>query len=90
MQELTFDVPGVSCEHCVNSITKATKELGVSDVKVDLPTKKVYVAFDPAAVTEPAIKAAIEDEGYDITGEEPGNTIPAAGQGKKTFNLKSL
>jgi copper chaperone len=63
MQELTFDVPGVSCEHCVNSITKATKELGVSDVKVDLPSKKVFVAFDPAAVTEPAIKAAIEDEG---------------------------
>jgi copper chaperone len=90
MQELTFDVPGVSCEHCVNSITKATKELGVNDVKVDLPSKKVFVAFDPAAVTEPAIKAAIEEEGYDITGEEPGNTIPSVGQGKKTFNLKSL
>lgn len=90
MQELTFDVPGVSCQHCVNSITKATQEIGVSDVKVDLPSKKVYVAFDPATVTEPAIKSAIEDEGYDITGEESGNTIPVAAQGKKTFNLKSL
>ncbi|MBN9392853.1 MAG: heavy-metal-associated domain-containing protein [Chloroflexi bacterium] len=90
MQELTFDVPGVSCQHCINSITKATKEVGVSNVKVDLPSKKVYVAFDPAAVTEPAIKTAIEDEGYDITGEEPGNTIPAEEQGKRTFNLKSL
>ncbi|MBN9391065.1 MAG: heavy-metal-associated domain-containing protein [Chloroflexi bacterium] len=90
MQELTFDVPGVSCQHCINSITKATKELGVSDVIVDLPSKKVFVAFDPATVTEPAIKSAIEDEGYDITGEESGNTIPAEGQGKKTFNLKSL
>ncbi len=90
MQELTFDVPGVSCEHCVNSITRATKDLGVIEVKVDLPSKKVYVAFDPAAVAEPAIKNAIEEEGYDITGEATGNTIPIAGEGKKTFNLKSL
>lgn len=90
MQELTFDVPGVSCQHCVNSITKATKDLGVSDVMVDLPSKKVYVAFDPAAVTEPAIKTAIEEEGYDITGEQPGNAIPSVGQGKKTFGLKSV
>ncbi len=90
MQELTFDVPGVSCQHCVNSITRATKDLGVSEVKVDLPSKKVYVAFDPAAVTEPDIKNAIEEEGYDITGEESGNTIPVSGEGKKTFNLKPL
>ena len=90
MQEITFDVPGVSCEHCVNSISRATKGLGVSEVTVDLPTRKVYVAFDPATVTEPAIKTAIEDEGYDITGEAVGNTIPAISEGKKTFNLKSL
>ena len=90
MQELTFDVPGVSCEHCVNSITRATKDLGVSEVKVDLPSKKVYVAFDPATVSEPVLKTAIEEEGYDITGEAAGNTIPVSGEGKKTFNLKSL
>lgn len=92
MQEITFDVPGVSCEHCVNSISQAAKDLGVSEVKVDLPSKKVYVAFDPSTVSEPAIKTAIEEEGYDIAGVAAGNTIPGAGsgEGKKTFNLKSL
>lgn len=91
MQEVTFDVPGVSCEHCVNSITKATKGLGVSEVQVDLPSKKVYVAFDPTKVGEQDLKAVIEEEGYDIAGETVGRAIPAApDEGKKSFSLKSL
>ncbi len=89
MQELTFDVPSVSCDHCVNAITGAAKTLGVNEVKVDLPSKKVYVAFDPAKVNEQALKEAIEDEGYDITGQTQGNAIPT-GAGLKSLELKSL
>lgn len=90
MQEITFDVPDVSCEHCVNSISKATKNLGVNEVQVDLPSKKVYVAFDPGQVSEQALKEAIEEEGYDIAGQVEGNAIPAPASGKKFLNLKTL
>jgi copper chaperone len=90
MQELTFDVPDVSCEHCINSITKATKEVGVNEVEVDLASKKVFVAFDPATVKEQAVKEAIEEEGYTISGQVPGRAIPIPESGKKTFNLKTL
>lgn len=90
MQEITYDVPDVSCEHCVNSISKATKNLGVNEVQVDLPSKKVYVAFDPGKVSEQALKEAIEEEGYDIAGQVEGNAIPASGTGKKILNLKSI
>ena len=75
MKEVTFDVPDISCEHCVNAITDATKGLGVETVQVDLPSKKVYLAFDPNRVSEQALKAAIEDEGYGITGRVEGRTM---------------
>ena len=90
MKELTFDVPDVSCEHCVNAISGATKNLGVNEVQVDLPSKKVYLAFDPAKVSEVALKEAIEEEGYDITGQVEGNAIPAPATGKKPLSLKTI
>ncbi len=89
MQEITYEVPGVSCDHCINSITKATKNLGVENVQVDLASKRVYVAFNPATVSEGAVKEAIEEEGYDVAGQVEGNALSAA-SGKKTLNLKSL
>ena len=89
MQELTFDVPGVSCDHCINAITKATKNLGVDDVQVDLVSKKVYVAFDQTKVSADNLKEAIEEEGYDVTGQAEGRAIPAASTGKKTLDLKA-
>lgn len=87
MKEITFDVPGVSCNHCVHSITEATKEVGVQDVQVDLVSKRVYVAFDPAKVTEASVKEAIEEAGYDISGETAGKALEATLEGKKSLNV---
>jgi copper chaperone len=78
MKELTFDVPGVSCNHCVNAITKETKTAGVNEVEVDLQSKQVYVAFDPATVTEQQVKEAIEEAGYDVTGQHEGQVLAGA------------
>ncbi len=78
MKEITFDVPDVSCEHCINAITKETKAVGVQDVLVDLASKKVYVAFDPTKVSEAQIKEAIQEEaGYDIAGQQEGRAVGA-------------
>ena len=87
MKEVTYDVPDVSCNHCVNTISKVAREAGVQDVEVDLATKKVYVSFDPANVDESALKEAIEEEGYDITGEIPGRATGNPNAGKKNLNV---
>lgn len=62
-----LNVEGMSCSHCENSVKKAVGALdGVSNVTVDLKTKKVSVEFDADKVNVEAIKDAIEDQGYDV------------------------
>ena len=60
-----INVEGMSCQHCVRAVQGAVGALaGVDKVEVNLERKLVTVSFDPAAVALPAIKAAIEGEGY--------------------------
>ncbi len=87
MKELTFDVPGVSCEHCVNAITKETQAVGVNEVEVDLANKRVFVAFDPAKVSEGQVKEAIEEAGYDISGQQEGRATGRLPLGKQSLRL---
>jgi copper chaperone len=69
MDSITFEVDGMSCEHCVKAITKAIGELpGTGGVIVDLKNKKVTAAFGNGKVSADLIKAAIEDQGYDVIG----------------------
>ncbi|MGE5583521.1 MAG: copper chaperone CopZ [Bacillota bacterium] len=67
-KEITnLTVEGMSCQHCVNSITKAVGSLrGVAEVNVDLKGKKVTVGYDPQAVTLQNIKDTIENQGYEV------------------------
>jgi copper chaperone len=77
MKELTFDVPSVSCQHCVNAITEETKAVGVADVQVDLTSKRVYVAFEQSKVSEAQVKEAIAEAGYVITAQQEGKVLTA-------------
>lgn len=62
-----FNVPDMSCQHCVMAITNSLKQLkGVNDVTVDLDTKTVDVDYDETSVTEAAMINAIEDAGYEV------------------------
>jgi len=65
MKNVTLQVEGMSCNHCVVSIEGALKELGAAG-KVNLASKTVDVTFEEMAVTLEAIKEAIEDQGYDV------------------------
>ena len=60
---LTFHVTGITCRHCVDSVTsEVTGVAGVSSVVVDLPGGQVEVSgrnVDPATVI-----AAIAEAGY--------------------------
>ena len=63
----TFNVEGMSCSHCENSVKKSVGALnGVENVFVDLKAKKVTIEFDPEKVSAETIKDTIEDQGYDV------------------------
>lgn len=60
----TFTVTGMTCEHCVASVTEEISELdGVTAVTVDLPTGAVTVSSE-GPVSDDAVRAAVEDAGY--------------------------
>ncbi len=67
MQNVTLNVQGMSCGHCVKAVESGVNELqGINEVSVNLEDAKVTVAFDEAQVSVEAIKEAIEEQGYDV------------------------
>ncbi|HTZ52683.1 MAG TPA: copper ion binding protein [Spirochaetia bacterium] len=63
----TLNVQGMSCQHCVHAVKSSVSALaGVDSVDVSLEKNLVTVGFDPAKSSLPAIKAAIEGEGYSV------------------------
>ena len=67
MEKTVVKVEGMSCEHCVQSVTKTVTALpGVGGVAVDLETGTVTVEHDPDITNVIKIKAEIEDQGYDV------------------------
>lgn len=65
MKNVTLQVEGMSCQHCVNSIEGALKQIGAT-AKVHLADGTVDVAFDENAITIQQVKEAIEEQGYDV------------------------
>lgn len=62
MTPISFDVPDMSCGHCVQSITKAVKAAAPgADVQIDLASHRVVVSGTEART---AVQAAITDAGY--------------------------
>jgi len=65
MRERSYVVDGMSCSHCKAAIEEeVAKVAGVTSVLADPDTKVVVVRGD--AVDDSAVRAAIEDAGYDI------------------------
>ena len=66
--DLTYLVPGMSCDHCRISVTaEVGRVAGVDAVEVDLDAKLVRVRG--TGVDDGAVRAAIDEAGYDV--EEP-------------------
>jgi copper chaperone len=62
----TYTVTGMTCGHCVASVTEEVQEIpGVEDVKIDLPTGAVTItSAEPLA--DDAVRAAVEEAGYKV------------------------
>jgi copper chaperone CopZ len=64
MKSITYEVPNISCGHCVHTIQSELSELaGVSNVAASQSDRKVTVEFgDPA--TEESIVALLQEINY--------------------------
>jgi copper chaperone len=62
----TYDVKGMTCGHCVSSVSGELRKLvGVQDVAVDLETGKVTVTSD-APLDADAVLAAVDEAGFEV------------------------
>jgi copper chaperone CopZ len=65
-QTQTYTVTGMTCGHCVASVTEEVQEIpGVQDVSVVLETGAVTVTSEQA-IEDAAVKAAVEEAGYQL------------------------
>lgn len=65
MSEVTIRVEGMSCGGCVKNVTGVLKGLaGVEDAQVSLEQGCATVRFDPAQISVEALRAAVEDAGF--------------------------
>lgn len=63
MTQLKMDISGMTCGHCVGSVTRALK--GLDGVAVEQVTVgKATVSYDANATSPARIASAIEEEGY--------------------------
>ncbi|GAA1585442.1 hypothetical protein GCM10009804_47110 [Kribbella hippodromi] len=65
MSATSFEVPDMTCHHCINTITKAVAEFGVEAPTFDLETKRVVASFPSAEIREQSY-AAIRAHGYTV------------------------
>ena len=65
MDDLKYQVPAMSCGHCVNAITEEVMKVqGVRELEIDLETKMVLVRG--SGIDDDAVRAAIDEAGYEV------------------------
>jgi copper chaperone CopZ len=68
MSTATYTVVGMTCGHCVNSVTEEVSQVpGVTGVDVDLASGGLTVT-SATPVDETAVRAAVEEAGYEVAG----------------------
>ena len=64
----TYDVVGMTCDHCARSVAREVAQVdGVDDVSVDLATGIVTVTSS-ADLDVGAIREAVDEAGYELVG----------------------
>ena len=65
---VTLSVPGMDCELCPVTVSKALKKVhGVEKVAASLATKEAVVTFDDAKTSVEALQKATTNAGYPST-----------------------
>lgn len=67
MTQVVLRVAGMDCTGCEARIQKALNRLeGIRQATANYQTGEVRVAFDPAHTSETAIRACIQQAGYEV------------------------
>jgi copper ion binding protein len=62
----TYDVVGMTCDHCARSVTEEVSALaGVSEVEVDLASGQVHVTTREPITTD-QVREAVAEAGYQL------------------------
>lgn len=70
MDKKTFNIEGMTCASCAQTVEKAASKLGgVQEANVNLMTEKLNVQFDGSQVNLEDIRKAVENSGYKATEE---------------------
>jgi len=70
MTERTYRVEGMTCDHCVRTVSSEVGKVdGVQDVDVQLATGEVTVTGH--TLDDAAIRTAIEEAGYEMATAGP-------------------
>ncbi|MFQ6171304.1 heavy-metal-associated domain-containing protein [Oryzobacter sp. R7] len=66
MNSQTYTVVGMTCDHCVRSVTEEVDAIeGVTAVGVDLTTGALVVTADRVVPTD-SVRTAVEEAGYSL------------------------
>lgn len=66
MKTVTYNIPNISCGHCVHTIKNEVGELaGVQSVQASAETKQAIITFD-APATENEIKSLLVSINYPV------------------------
>ena len=66
MAEKAYTVKGMTCDHCVRSVTQEVAKVpGVNDVAVDLSSGRMTVQ-SATDLDDAAVEAAVEEAGYEV------------------------
>lgn len=87
----TFNIEGMTCASCAQTIEKATQKLrGVNLSSVNLTTEKLVVEYDPGMVNLTDIIKAVMDSGYEAHEEVATADTVDQNKEKKQKEIKSL
>jgi len=65
-QTQTYTVTGMTCGHCVASVTEEVQEIpGVAEVSVDLTTGAVTITSE-GGVDDADVRSAVQEAGYQV------------------------
>ncbi|MCB9227086.1 MAG: heavy-metal-associated domain-containing protein [Chitinophagales bacterium] len=65
--QTTFNIQGMSCQHCVNNVKQAFEKMeGVNSVSVSLEKGTASISYDEHKADENTIKTALAETSYKI------------------------
>ena len=81
MQNKTFELEGMTCASCAQTVEKVTNKLpGVESAQVNLATEKLTMAYDESVLSVQDIEQAVSKAGYQVV--QPTQ--------KQTFSIEGM